>query len=87
MIEAAERFDSYPDSLARGLKSRRNKTIGIIVPEIRYHYFFTAISGFEEVTYQSDFTVMVWQSNEDYQNEEINLSALVLIRMAGLLTS
>ncbi len=87
VIETAERLDYFPDSLAQGLKSRKTNTIGIIVPEIRHHYFSSAISGIEEVTYRSDFTIMVCQSNEDYQREEINLRALVSNRMAGLLIS
>lgn len=87
VIEAAERLDYFPDSLAQGLKSRKTNTIGIIVPEIRHHYFSSAISGIEEVTYRSDFTIMVCQSNEDCRREEINLRALVSNRVAGLLIS
>lgn len=87
VIGVAKRLDYFPDSLAQGLKKRRTNTIGIIVPEIRHHFFASAISGIEDVTYKSDFTIMVCQSNEDYTREVINLRAMVSNRVAGLLVS
>jgi DNA-binding LacI/PurR family transcriptional regulator len=83
----AKRLDYFPDSLAQGLKGRRTNTIGIIVPEIKHHFFSSAISGIEEVTYKSDFTIMVCQSNENYKRERLNLKALVSNQIAGLLVS
>ncbi len=85
--ELANRLDYVPDSLAQGLKQRHTKTIGIIVPEIKHHFFSSAISGIEDVAYNSDFNIMVCQSNEDYKREVINLQALVSNRVAGLLIS
>jgi LacI family transcriptional regulator len=84
---AAERLDYFPDTLAQGLKAQRTSTIGIIVPEIQHHYFSSAISGIEDVTYTADFTIMVCQSNEDYEREKLNLRAMVSNRVAGLLVS
>jgi DNA-binding LacI/PurR family transcriptional regulator len=87
VLEMAERLDYFPDSLAQGLKKRRTNMIGIIVPEIKHDFFSSAISGIEDIAYQSDFTIMVCQSNEDYNREVINLRALVSNRVAGLLVS
>lgn len=85
--EAAERLEYFPDTLAQGFKKQRTNTIGIIVPEIQHHFFSSAISGIEEITYNSGFTIMVCQSNEDYDREKLNLRALVSNRVAGLLVS
>jgi LacI family transcriptional regulator len=87
VLETAERLDYFPDSLAQGLKKRQTNTIGIIVPEIKHHFFSFAISGIEEVAYNSDYTIMVCQSNEDDNRERLNLRALVSNRIAGLLVS
>ena len=87
VMDTATRLDYFPDSLAQGLKKRRTNTIGIIIPEIEHHFFSAAISGIEDVAYKSDFTIMVCQSNEDYEREVINLRALVSNRIAGLLVS
>jgi DNA-binding LacI/PurR family transcriptional regulator len=87
VLETAERLDYFPDSLAQGLKSRRTNTIGIIVPEIKHHFFSSAISGIEDVTYNAGFTILVCQSNESVEREIVNLKALVSNRIAGLLVS
>ncbi len=85
--QTAEQLDYFPDSLAQGLKSRRTNTIGLIVPEIKHHFFSAAISGIEDVTYKAGITLLVCQSNEDVEREKINLKALVSNRIAGLLVS
>lgn len=85
--EVAERLEYFPDTLAQGFKKQRTTTIGIIVPEIQHHFFSSAISGIEELTYNAGFTIMVCQSNEDYEREKLNLRALVSNRVAGLLVS
>jgi DNA-binding LacI/PurR family transcriptional regulator len=87
VLNIAKELDYFPDSLAQGLKSRRTNTIGIIVPEIKHHFFSSAISGIEDVTYNSGFTILVWQSNESVEREKVNLKALVSNRIAGLLVS
>ncbi len=85
--ETAKRLDYFPDSFAQALKSKTSNSIGIIVPEIKHHYFSSAISGIEDVTYNSDFSIMVCQSNEDYKREAVNIRALLSKRIAGLLVS
>ncbi len=87
VLNTAKELDYFPDSLAQGLKSRRTNTIGIIVPEIKHHFFSSAISGIEDVTYNSGFTILVCQSNESVEREKLNLKTLVSNRIAGLLVS
>ena len=85
--EVAARLDYFPDSIAQGFKKQRTSTIGIIVPEIQHHFFSSAISGIEDLAYNAGFTIMVCQSNEDYEREKLNLRAMVSNRVAGLLVS
>lgn len=87
-VEATARnLDYFPDTLAQGLRRSHSNTIGIIVPEIRHDFFSSVISGIEEIAYSKGFTIMVCQSNEDWQREAINLRALVSNRVAGVLVS
>lgn len=85
VVEAAEKYNYQPNQLAQSLQKRRTNTIGVIVPEIRHHFFSTVISGIEEVAYEHGFTIMVCQSNESLSREVINTQALVANRVAGLL--
>lgn len=87
VLATANSLDYFPDTMARGLRKNHSSTIGIIVPEIRHFFFSSAISGIEEIAYSKGFTIMVCQSNEDWQREALNLRALVANRVAGVLVS
>jgi LacI family transcriptional regulator len=76
-----------PNPIARSLKSSRTTTIGVIVPEIKHDFFSSAISGIEEVAYQSGYTILVCQSNESYEREVVNTNALMHHRVAGVIVS
>lgn len=76
-----------PNPIARSLKSSRTTTIGVIVPEIKHDFFSSAISGIEEIAYQSGYTILVCQSNESYEREVVNTNALMHHRVAGVVVS
>jgi DNA-binding LacI/PurR family transcriptional regulator len=76
-----------PNIIARSLKSQHSNQIGVIVPEIRHDFFASAISGIEEVAYQKGYTVIVSQSNEDFNREKINLNSMYLSRVGGIIIS
>jgi LacI family transcriptional regulator len=83
----AKELGYRPNIIARNLKSSKSKQIGVIVPEIRHDFFANALSGVEEVAYQKGYTVILAQSNEDKDREEINLNSMYLHRVAGVLVS
>jgi len=87
VLEYAEKLNYHPNILAQSLKSQKTKTIGVIVPEIKHQFFSEVISGIEEVTYESDFVILVCQSNEQYEREVMNAKALLSNKVAGLLVS
>ncbi len=83
----AKQMNYWPNPIARSLKSNTTNVIGVIVPEIKHDFFSSAISGIEEVAYHSGFTILVCQSNEDYEREVINTNALMHQRVAGFIVS
>jgi LacI family transcriptional regulator len=83
----AEKLHYVPNPIAQSLKSNRTSTIGILVPEIKHDFFSSAISGIEEVAYQSGYTIIVSQSNESFEREVVNTNALMHHRVAGLIVS
>jgi LacI family transcriptional regulator len=87
VIEKATSLDYNPNIVAQSLKSNKTKLIGVIVPEIEHSFFASAISGIEEVAYQSGYIIVVCNSNESYEREVVNTNALVSNRAAGLIVS
>ncbi len=83
----AEEFNYRPNAIAQSLKKNRTNTIGVLVPEIRHDFFSSAISGIEDVAYKSGYTIIVCQSNENYEREVINANLLVRQRVAGVIAS
>lgn len=87
VVEAASKYHYQPNQIAKSLQMKRTNTIGVLVPEIRHHFFATVISGIEDVAYEAGYTIMVCQSNESLSREILNTQAMVANRVAGLLVA
>jgi LacI family transcriptional regulator len=85
--KTAEEMNYRPNMFARSLKNNESKLIGVIVPEIRHHFFADVIGGIEEVASKHGFIILVAQSNESYEREVANTNAFAENRIAGLLVS
>jgi LacI family transcriptional regulator len=76
-----------PNRIALNLKNSKTNTIGLIIPEVEHYFFSSIINGIEEVAYENNYYVMVFQSNESYLREVLNLQALATNRVDGVLAS
>jgi len=85
--KAAKELGYTPNLLALGLKKNQTRTIGVIVPLIKNDFFSSAISGIEQVAYQSGLTILLCQSNEEYDTEVVNARLLMDHRVAGLIVA
>jgi DNA-binding LacI/PurR family transcriptional regulator len=85
--ELAVKLRYEPNAIALSLRSRSSKTIGVILPEIVHYFFSSVISGIEEVAYKSGYTVIICQSNEDYEKEKHIIHTLISKHVDGVLAS
>jgi len=76
-----------PNSLALSLRTSRNNTIGVIVPEILHYFFSSILSGIEQVANTEGFNVIVCQSDENYEKEVNDTKSLISARVSGVLAS
>lgn len=83
----ADKLKYHPNKIARQLRQNISNVIGVIVPEIKHHFFANIISGIEEASYQKGYVIMVCQSNEHYDREVMNTHALISNNASGLLVS
>lgn len=87
-IEAlARELDYHPNTLAKSLQQKQSQVIGVVVPQVKHYFFASIMSGITDVAYQAGFTVMICQSNEDFDREKSNIDVLLSHRVAGLLIS
>ncbi len=85
--ELAQLLGYKPNRIALNLKNSKTNTIGLLVPETQHYFFSTIINGIEEIAYENNYNVMVFQSNESYMREVLNTQALLSNRVDGVLAS
>jgi LacI family transcriptional regulator len=83
----AEKYNFKLNPIAQGLKTKSTKIIGVIVPEIKHDFFSSAISGIQEAAYKAGYSIILSQSNENYEREKASVELLVNQRVAGILVS
>lgn len=83
----ARKHKYKPNTLAMQLRTRRNTTIGVIVPEIVHYFFSTVLAGIQAEAEKENYNLLICQSNEDYQKEIKSVETLLDARVSGVLAS
>ena len=76
-----------PNVLAMQLRTQRNTTIGVIVPEIVHYFFSTVLAGIQAEVEKENYNLLICQSNEDYLKEIKSVETLLDARVSGILVS
>jgi LacI family transcriptional regulator, repressor for deo operon, udp, cdd, tsx, nupC, and nupG len=85
--KAAEEMGFVPNTLAAGLRGNNTKTIGVLIPTVTQPFLSSLISGIEITAQKSDFTVIIMQSHDSYE-EEVNMAkSLYSNRVSGVICS
>lgn len=87
VLELAQKWNYRPNSMAAGLRKRESKVIGVIIPDIINHFFSAVIKGIMSVAYEADYRVMLMQSDESFEKEQVDADALFASRVDGVLVS
>ena len=75
------------DPVARQLREGRSRTIGMIVPMINRTFFANVIHGVEAVTKSHGYQLLICQSNNVFEEEEIAIQTFRAQRVAGVIVS
>ena len=85
-VEAAiEELGYVPNALARQLRSKRTKTIALVVSDISNPFFTTIARGVEDYFVDHGFSVMYCNTDEDEAEEEQYLLMLIERQVDGVL--
>ncbi|WNJ19659.1 LacI family DNA-binding transcriptional regulator [Pontibacter sp. G13] len=87
VMALAKERNYRPNSMAAGLRKRESRVIGVIVPSIVNHFFASVIRGIMREAYESDYRVMICQSDESQDKECTDTRALFDRRVDGLMVS
>ena len=85
VLEAVRKSDYTVNAVARSLRLRDARNIGIIVPDITNSFFSSVIKGAQQVCRRSGYTLMVCNSDENAEYEEEALHMLLEKQVSGLI--
>src|SRR5512140_1881099 len=85
-VEAAIKELGYvPNTLARGLRSKRTHTLALVVTDITNPYFTSMARGVEDVAGASNYTVVYCNTDESEIKEEKYANILAQKQVDGVL--
>lgn len=85
--ELAETMGYRANPYAGHLHSNKSKTVAVIVPEITNNFFIQAISGAEQVAREKGYHLLIYVTNDSFEQEESILKHLQNGRVDGIIMS
>lgn len=84
---AAIKYNYSPNLLAQGLKTRRTKIIGVVIPDMRAPFFIRVLRGIEKEASEKGYNILTCFSNESFEKEKATLEMLSQGNVDGILMS
>lgn len=85
VLETAKKLSYHPNKLARGLRSNKTQTIGVIVADIANPYFGALVKGVETEAQERHQSVILQNTDEDYAREERAIQVMLEEHVNGII--
>lgn len=85
VLKAAKDLNYRPNQAAVALVTKRTKTLGLIVPDIRNNFFSTLAKGIEDECRNNDWTVILCNSNDMHDRDLEYIKILASKGVDGIL--
>jgi DNA-binding LacI/PurR family transcriptional regulator len=87
VLAAVEELSYRPNLLARGLKTRRTYTIGLLIPDIQNSFFTSVVRGVEDVALSRGYHLFLCNTDEDPGREDEYIRELARKRVDALMVA
>ncbi|MEW5816228.1 MAG: LacI family DNA-binding transcriptional regulator [Spirochaetota bacterium] len=81
----AEELGYIPHATASSLRSKCNRTIGVVITHLDNAFFSSILQGINDAIVNHGFTILTLSSNEDPETEQRILRTLAANRVAGII--
>ena len=85
VLAAARELGYVPNGIARGLRTSRSGTVGVIIPDLMNPLFPPIVRGIEDVLAREGYTALLANTDNDEQRERTQFEALVTRRVDGFI--
>lgn len=85
--KTAARLHYRKNNIASSLRSGQTGLIGVIIPSAEINFFGSVVHGIESIANENGFNVLIYQSNESYEQEKKGIEALLKARVDGIMVS
>ena len=83
--KCARELHYKPNIMASNLRTNKNTTIGVVIPEVNHHFFASILDGIEQTANEAGYNILICQSSEKREKEEQSVQMLLHSRVAGML--
>ncbi len=87
VLRTIEQLEYHPNALARSLKSRQTKVVGIVLPDIKNPFSAELAGSIQQVLLERGYTAFLCTTEQSVQREQAALSAFFDHRMAGIVVA
>jgi LacI family transcriptional regulator len=87
VLRAAEELGYRPNRIARGLKTNRSHTIGVLIPDITNPVFPPILRGIEDRLDEAGYTALIVNTDNDAERERIYLEAMQARQVDGFISA
>ncbi len=87
VVRAAQALDYRPSPLARSLRTRQSKTIGLVVPTVTHSFYAAVTNGAQTTLQQHGYRLILVDSGEDPETLTAAVQTLLDHEVDGILMS
>jgi LacI family transcriptional regulator len=87
VLEAAEQLGYRPNPIARGLKTNRSYTIGVLIPDLTNPLFPPILRGIEDRLEEDGYTPLIANTDNDPDRERIDWQAMRARQVDGIVAA